>query len=388
MTEEPSRCYVCQQELISRHSCYSELCPSCGDLNLRHRDELADLTGFTALVTGGRLKIGFETVLKLLRCGARVLLTTRFVDDAKARFLAVADAAVWGHRLSLCPADFRVIASMEAVLDWVRKECDQLDILINNAAQTVRRPPAYYRSLVAGIRVADGRLEVGRERLLESSLLRGSSGSLVARSDVWLGAATVGRLSTFSLLPGDDAHAADVFPEGKRDEDGQQEDRRDFNSWMMRLEEVHPVEFLEVLYINLLAPFLLCSQLKEKMRKRHDERPSFIVNVSAMEGNFYDPEKNYRHPHTNMAKAALNMMTRTAAGAYREERIFMTAVDPGWITNEHPFPLSTPREQRKTRMAIDSRDGAARICDPILRALIDNEYLSGLLLKNYKIFPW
>jgi NAD(P)-dependent dehydrogenase (short-subunit alcohol dehydrogenase family) len=180
----------------------------------------------------------------------------------------------------------------------------------------------------------------------------------------------------------------DAFPRGVFDDDGQQEDRREFNSWMMKLEDVSVVELMEVLHVNAVAPFILCGRLKGMMSRRASECPSFVINVSAMEGNFFDPEKNPRHPHTNMAKAALDMLTRTASLEFVEAGILMTAVDPGWITNERPFSLYETQQTRRSRLAIDAVDGAARICDPIFRAVLSGERLFGVFLKNYSIHPW
>jgi NAD(P)-dependent dehydrogenase (short-subunit alcohol dehydrogenase family) len=195
-------------------------------------------------------------------------------------------------------------------------------------------------------------------------------------------------LSQVALLPDDQNSDPDLFPEGVLDKDGQQEDRRPFNSWRMQAEQVPLVEFLEVLYINVVAPFQLCSRLKARMLKQAYEKPSFIVNVTAMEGNFSDPEKDPRHPHTNMAKAAVNMLTRTCAMEFRQGGIWMNAVDTGWITNKRPYPSQFSLGVRKIKMAIDEVDGAARICDPIFRAINDGEFAEGVLFKNYQIYPW
>jgi NAD(P)-dependent dehydrogenase (short-subunit alcohol dehydrogenase family) len=384
----PTPCYVCKQPFLVPHNFYGDLCQPCGDFNELKRNATADLSGHSALVTGGRLKIGFETALKLLRCGARTFVTTRFVEDALRRFQHEPDFDLWAPRLTIIPADFRVIASIEHVIETVFDQCGKLDILINNAAQTVRRPPAFYRHLVKAEN--QGREEaVSSTQLLTSryqnDLLASTEDKLISRN---FDPRAIENLSQLILIPGDENFDQTVFPFAKLDKDEQQEDRRDFNSWIMMLDDVHLLEFLEVLYINLVAPFLLCKRLKVIMKKTSFDAPSFIVNVTAMEGNFYDLEKNARHVHTNMAKAGLNMMTRTAALDFVKDKIYMTSVDPGYITNEKPFPLSTEPSTRRFKMAIDEVDGAARVCDPIIRALNEKDYLYGVLLKNYSIFPW
>ena len=143
-------CYVCKRPAPVRHSFYDQLCPDCGEFNWRKRQCTADLSGYNALVTGGRTKVGFETALKLLRCGARVIVTTRFVSNAGMRFYQQPDANVWDARLSILAADFRVPALVEELIRHIRNEEKRLDILINNAAQTVRRPPVFYRHLIPG----------------------------------------------------------------------------------------------------------------------------------------------------------------------------------------------------------------------------------------------
>jgi NAD(P)-dependent dehydrogenase (short-subunit alcohol dehydrogenase family) len=385
-------CYVCGTEIARAHGFYPRLCEPCGEFNLAKRRHMADLSGYRALVTGGRIKIGFQCVLRLLRCGAEVALTTRFAEDALPRLQGKPDFPEWESRLHVIPADFRSLRLIEGVVESVRERFESLDILINNAAQTLRRPPQYFAHLLAG----EHRGILGNAQLGEALLADGAMVSLERSMSQQVGlprrleghADAVAQLSQVPLLPGDEHQDRDLFPAGVFDEDGQQEDRRDFNSWMMKLEDVPVIELLEVLHVNVVAPFVLCARLKGMMSRRAGERPSFVVNVSAMEGNFADPEKNARHPHTNMGKAALNMLTRTAAIEFAESGILMTAVDPGWITNERPFPLDQPRQVRQSMLAIDAVDGAARICDPIFRAVSSGECLSGVLLKNYSVHPW
>jgi NAD(P)-dependent dehydrogenase (short-subunit alcohol dehydrogenase family) len=378
-------CYVCKQNIEVAHSFYSELCLRCGAKNSIKRVQTADLSEYTAVVTGGRLKIGFHSALKLLRAGAKVIVTTRFADDAHRRFSQELDSADWTGRLHVFAIDFRVITAVDAFAQWLCKTFGQIDILVNNAAQTVRRPPVFYRHLLPpelSPTNVDRATTRPVENLLSTAVLtfRGETMPVVPAAD------PVANLSQLVLIPGDNDHDERLFPKNTFDNDGQQEDRRDVNSWIMRLEDVHLIELLEVMYINAIAPFLLCSRLKGAMRKPNGSRSSFIVNVTSMEGNFSDKEKQWRHPHTNMAKAALNMLTRTAAIEFRDANIFMTAVDPGYITNEKPFPVT--QVGRKTKMALDEIDGAARVCDPIFRALNDQEHLYGVLLKNYALHPW
>lgn len=387
-----AHCYVCDADVVRPHSFYPRLCEPCGELNLTKRTQIIDLSGYRALVTGGRVKIGFQCVVRLLRCGADVAVTTRFVEDALARFQAEPGFAEWESRLHLIPADFRSVRLIEEVVESVRNSFDSLDILINNAAQTLRRPPQFYTHLLTGGHGHPlGDRQLGGALLTDAKVVgtgRSVSSEVGAYAQFERDGDAVARLSQVPLLPGDDGWDLDTFPKGVLDDDGQQEDRRDFNSWMMKLEDVSVIELMEVLHVNVVAPFILCARLKGMMARNPNDRPSFVINVSAMEGNFSDPEKNARHPHTNMAKAALNMLTRTASLEFAEAGILMTAVDPGWITNERPFPLHETHQARQNRLAIDAVDGAARICDPIFRAVLSGERLPGVLLKNYYVYPW
>ena len=346
----PARCYICKQSYTEIHSFYHLLCPPCAALNTQKRFQRADLTGRDALVTGGRIKIGFQMALRLLRDGARVVVTTRFPQDAARRFAAEADAEDWQHRLRIEPLDLRHLPTVEDFTRRLLATEASLDILINNAAQTIKRPPAFYQHLLDA--------EPWR-RQLEGT---GADERTLTTSD---------------------------FPLGSYDADGQQLDTRAVNSWRLRLEDVSAVEMLEVQLVNAAAPFVLNARLKPLLLRSAFAR-RFIVNVSAMEGQFARESKTIYHPHTNMAKAALNMMTRTAAAGYAEDGIYMNSVDTGWITDENPYPRRTQiQQERGFWTPLDCLDGMARIYDPIVRGLTEAAVpLSGHFLKDYAPHPW
>lgn len=138
---------------------------------------------------------------------------------------------------------------------------------------------------------------------------------------------------------------------------------------------------------NSTAPFLLISRLRPAMAASAARR-TYIVNVSAMEGVFGRGYKGAGHPHTNMAKAALNMLTRTSAQEmFEKDRILMTAVDTGWITDERPHPDKVRMAEAGFHAPLDLVDGAARVYDPIVRGE-QGEDLYGVFLKDYAPGKW
>ncbi|HEY7277988.1 MAG TPA: SDR family NAD(P)-dependent oxidoreductase [Trebonia sp.] len=373
-------CYSCKAAYREVHPDYHLLCPGCATLNTARRGARCDLRGRRAVITGGRVKIGFHVALKLLRDGAEVMVVTRFPRDAARRFAAVPDAHDWLPRLHVHGTDLLDLTAVAGLLSAVHDRFPALDILINNAAQTVRRPPAYYREVLAG----------------EGQPLTGAAARVDVTDAVAPARATLGAPSGLPTLPAADGtqaaqiqaarFPAELFPAGRTDETGQPLDLRARNSWSLRLHEVDPGEWVETHVVNSFAPFLLTARLRGLL-EASPWPDRYVVQVSAMEGSFSRANKTVRHPHTNMAKASLNMLTRTAAADYAASGIYMNSVDTGWVTDERPHPDKMAQREAGFRPPLDVIDGAARVYDPVVRG-VGGERVHGLFLKDYRPVEW
>ncbi len=395
-------CYVCKAEFTQLHFFYDLMCAPCAELNYRKRFQSASLHGQVAVITGARLKIGYQAALMMLRAGARVIATTRFPIDAASRFSRESDFAEWGHRLEVYGLDLRHIPSVEIFCRYLTQSLGRLDILINNAAQTVRRPPGFYAHLLEQESVPFERLtnevkpllaasERCKQQLaaLSAAAPDTTSSLVVFPSQVpGIGLRASALLSQVPYAYDSSLNAQTLFPQGALDADLQQVDLRETNSWRLRLSEVAVPEMLEVQLVNAVAPFVLCSKLEPLMTRDFTGR-KHIVNVSAMEGKFHRFKKADRHPHTNMAKAALNMLTHTSASDLQKKGIHMNAVDTGWVTDEDPVALSTAKQERHDfQPPLDIVDGAARVCDPFFDGLNTGKHVWGKFLKDYFPIDW
>ncbi|MFT5337901.1 MAG: NAD(P)-dependent dehydrogenase (short-subunit alcohol dehydrogenase family) [Luteibaculaceae bacterium] len=399
----PRNCYVCKEVFTTLHHFYDTMCESCGDFNYAKRFQTANLKGQVALVTGSRLKIGYHITLMMLRAGATVIATTRFPVDSAIRYAKEDDFEQWGHRLQIHGLDLRHIPSVEIFCNYIEQKYERLDILINNAAQTVRRPAGFYQHLLPNEELpisqlppyVQGILKDHGSCLHELRSLTGSTENSNKNIPVaWngkqpgIGLTASAKLSQIPYAIDNSLKSEEVFPSGKLDADLQQVDLRKTNSWRLMMGEIETYEMLEVQLVNSVAPFVLCNRLVHIMKKDNTGM-KHIINVSAMEGKFHTYHKESRHPHTNMAKAALNMMTLTSAGEFSKFGIYTNAVDTGWVTDEDPAELARKKEEvHDFQPPLDIVDGAARVMDPLFDGINSGKHWCGKFLKDYKPIGW
>ncbi|KAM3129552.1 hypothetical protein pb186bvf_018376 [Paramecium bursaria] len=337
------KCYVCKQKFYQQHHFYGQLCMSCADISYSKRFQKCDLQGKIALVTGARIKIGAEIVLSLLRNGCFVIATTRFPIDAANRFQQEKDYNDWSDRLQIYQLDLQYVQNIYQFCNQLKQKYDKLDILINNAAQTIRRDQNYYQNLIQN----------ENKMIIDQKVL-----ALPYRPQ---------------QIIQQDNFITDINKEYV--------DLKPINSWIAEIDDISFQEFLEVQTINSTAPFILCQQLKPLLEQSPD-KPRFIVNVSAMEGQFYKQFKSTTHPHTNMAKAALNMLTRTCGAYYAQSEIYMNSADTGWVSDEKPITC-----QSNNLVPLDEIDGAARVLDCIYQGYKGNAQHSKFF-KDFKECFW
>lgn len=377
------KCYICRKQISASncHPFYKRMCKNCGDINWNKRHERAPLLGYTALVTGGRIKIGYETSLKLLRSGAFVIVTTRFPVDAVNRYCIEKDFSEWCNRLVVYQIDFRQIQSVYTLINFLYGKLLHLDILINNAAQTVRHTFDYYKEL-AEIE------ERGYEQLPEHL-----KALIVKQADINCFVklqSSLDNLLSLSPLKFENIPQIDnptILSEKSNFSVSKLLQTKEINSWTSKACDISLVEMLEVQLINTTTPFVLCTGLRELM-ERSPHKYKYIVNVSAMEGQFSKKKKNSFHPHTNMAKASLNMLTRTSAQDFFDSGIIMNSVDTGWITDENPDWIRIRNEDKGLVPPLDALDGASRLCDPIFSSITNGNHEYGLFYKDYAQTEW
>jgi NAD(P)-dependent dehydrogenase (short-subunit alcohol dehydrogenase family) len=382
-------CYVCKDRLIPEeiHFFYGSMCKTCGDLSYGFRDIKSDLTGRYAIVTGGRVKIGYEAVIKLLSYNCFVIATTRFPKDALLRFQKHPQYEKFKHNLRIYPLDLRTFKAIDDFINYIYDNFSHIDILINNAAQTNRRPTIYYKELIETesleqLQDADDIIIKDHDKYKLPEV--DSTTSITSHKQMKSLPSSV-ILSQVKLIPENEDINMSI-----KNYDSQPIDFVSKQTWNMEIDEVDFLEFAEVQLINSWAPFYLCQKLKPLMVKSpHPDR--YIVNVTAAEGIF-NQAKTSAHPHTNMAKAGLNMLTRTVGKHYAKQGIYMTAVDTGWVSYMYDYSLMFTNNKvfsdLYTNIPLDDLDGAMRVLHPVLLGINNKKFLHSCLLRHYKEAEW
>jgi len=356
---KPKNCYACNSLYSKMHFFYGRMCPSCAEFNYDRRFDELDLSKSNVIITGARVKIGYAAALKLLRANANVIATSRFPAFALNQFMQEEDYSAWKDRLTVYGLDLRNLKAVEEFIQFFKANFTTLDVLINNAAQTIKYPDNHYLPISKG----------------ENQLLKQLSSSRLIKN-------TTPVLQQEKLL-----ESSENLDDFEINRFGQPVDKRMKTSWNSTLEEISMYELLEVNLINQISPYFLIKELTPQFEKSNTKH-KFIINVTSSEGQFSYNNKTMFHPHTNMTKAALNMMTRTAAMEYEKKNILMYAVDVGWISTGAIEPLRKTQFERGYIPPLDSVDGAARIMHPIYEALNKEPLPVGTLLKNYKVEQW
>ena len=410
-------CYVCKKRLYldNIHKFYGNLCEKCGEYNYSFRTMELDFSGRIAIVTGGRIKIGYYIATKLLSYGCKVLVTTRFPKDALLKFKNHPEYEKWEKNLIIYPVDFRIFESVSKFIKFVNENFPHLDILINNAAQTTRKTSSFYKYLLPTelkelekedekkiikidyVDIQNIQNEIKEdnknENIITDNEIQNNLISLInTKKDE-------SNKNNESLPLSVIASQMKIMEEKnqpiieKIGNDGQPYDFSDGkNSWNLEFDEIPFEEFVEVQRINAWVPYILCVKLKPLMLKSPFP-DKYIVNVTAVEGIF-NHFKRTTHVHTNMAKAALNMFTRTCGKYLKKDGIYMTCVDTGWVFPMNEMNKILDKNKKKeyedefSNIPLDELDGAMRVLHPIIEGIKNKNYLYGILLKDYVKSEW
>ncbi|KAF7863823.1 hypothetical protein EAF04_006788 [Stromatinia cepivora] len=396
------KCYICHFLITSAHSQYPALCESCGGFNLASGNlslpDALNLEGKTALVTGGRINLGFHTALRLLRCGAQVIVSSRYPRDAGVKYLAENDSEKWRKRLRIIGADFRaandvfhLVAGIKQILrDWSTGNTGKLDVLINNAAQTWTDSVKQERHAIQ----------------LESQLRLEDNHSNRLLLDTNYSPRVRGGVHSLNLLAFDTEQKRlnDMFPE-EAGIIGRTENITSISttveepksSWVQNLYEIPYEDVISAHSVNTFVPLILIRELLPLMGspRSHattNNQPSkplaHIINVSAREGIFEptptNRHKNGYHVHTNLTKAALNMLTETeAAVAWRDRKVAMNSVDPGYLSAAKEVIENRKKNGGWEGCPIGWEDGAARVLWSVAVGESGKGAVWGRFLKDF-----
>ena len=401
-----STCYICKNKFSPEniHKFYGNLCTKCGEHNYSYRTLKLDLSGRIAIVTGGRVKIGYYISTKLLSYGCKVIITTRFPKDSLFKYQKDPDYEKWKNNLIIYPIDFRIFESTIKFINYIKENFTHIDILINNAAQTLRRSSSYYKYLLP-IELKEVDEESSKKIIKEDYRANQNSNLKILDNkqeslNSLISYEKQKSLDFQEILPLSVITSQIKIMEEKFQPTvtmmGSDDQPYDFtggkNSWNFEFDEIPFQEFTEVQIINAWTPYYLCAKLKPLMEKSPFP-DKYIVNVTAAEGIF-NHYKRTTHVHTNMAKAALNMFTRTCGKYLKNIGIYMTCVDTGWVSYMDEMNKLVDENEKEnfgnefTNVPLDELDGAMRVLHPIIEGIQNKNYLYGILLKDYAKSVW
>ena len=404
-------CYICKEKFSfdNIHSFYGNLCKKCGDYNYSFRTMKLDFTGRIAIVTGGRVKIGYYIATKLLSYGAKVLITSRFPKDTLLKYQKDPEYEKWKNNLIIYPIDFRIFESTIKFVQFINDNFPHVDILINNAAQTIRRTASYYKYLLPvetkALSKEDDKKIIKNDFINLQKQLKEDESISNPNTKKEINNALISLIENKSkeyqeILPlSVIASQIRIMQEKSQPHvtvmgsDGQPYDfSKGKNSWNFEFDEIPFQEFTEVQIINTWTPYYLCVKLKPLMMQSPFP-DKYIVNVTSVEGIF-NHYKRSSHVHTNMAKAALNMFTRTCGSYLKDIGIYMTCVDTGWVSPMNEMNSLLDKDKKNSyenefiNVPLDELDGAMRVLHPIIEGIKNKNYLYGILLKDYIKSPW
>jgi NAD(P)-dependent dehydrogenase (short-subunit alcohol dehydrogenase family) len=352
-----ARCYICKKCYDSDIyiESYNNLCISCSQENYTNKNLKADLSSMSFLVTGGRVKLGFSSALKLLRMGASVVTTTRYPHFAMRNYQSEPDYVNWKDKLVIVQCDFTKLEEIYSMLKLL--DAHNFNGIINNACQTIRASSLYY-STVQGIEAGiESSMIENNDTVLETQLV---SYNKISSPQVLNNTVYGTELAEFALDT-----KTNVFKDVQ--------DIPHLNSWDKKIDEISPEEIVECTLINQLVPTLLINKLKPRLQS-----PKFIINVTSLEGSFHN-NKNDKHPHTNMCKASMNMLIRTL-GEDSDKDLHVYAINPGYVSGVCP---------QLSKYAIGLDDGASRIIYPIVRLGLGHALTKDYaMMQNYKPASW
>jgi len=377
------KCYNCKK--IFRKTQYNilqeypDMCIDCALFNYSKKIQTLDLPNRIAFVTGCRIKIGYMVTLELLRSGCCVLGTSRFPLNALQRFQTEPDYDTFKSRLHIYKIDFRDIKLVEQFIDFVKTEYTHLDIVINNAAQTFTYDTEYYQKMITYENTQILGMNENKEIKEIKEIKQVNTNSLTTITELMPNGTSTELICRNKLMMEELKNTQLTKPDFKTDKFGELITKGG-EFWNKKLEDVTTAELIEVTVVNQIVPQMFISKFKSMLLASPNKK-RYIINVSCQEGRF-DANKNGLHAHTNSAKAAMNMITRTLGDKYKNEQIYLNTVDPGYVS----CAFST-----NTRCPITLKDAAKRILDPIfISEEINDIHLipAGNIFRHYKIVSW